>query len=119
MSDPRGFRPINQLWSGAGSTDADSECLYEEISGPASNEDSGSSFHTHQRVRRSRKLEHNRPTRRSDILPEPHHHHHHHHTTPTRHRAQRSVCQCYNKSSNKKPRKESIKNINQSRSVPL
>lgn len=34
MADPRGFVPINQLWSsGPASTDADSECLYEEITG--------------------------------------------------------------------------------------
>ena len=51
MSDSRGgFKPINQLWGGTGSTDADSECLYEEISGP-------SAAAQQRNIRRSRKLE--------------------------------------------------------------
>ncbi|XP_048263006.1 glucose transporter type 1 isoform X4 [Bombus affinis] len=40
MADSRGFKPINQLWqSAAVSTDPDSECLYEEISGLSGSQD--------------------------------------------------------------------------------
>ncbi|XP_014205632.1 glucose transporter type 1-like [Copidosoma floridanum] len=97
MSEPRGFRPINQLWSGAGSTDADSECLYEEISGPSA-EDSASSVcvhpaqaaaaAAHQRsIRRSRKLEQHATSRsKRSGEPAPSDHHHPYHTQP-RHRS--------------------------------
>lgn len=40
MADPRGFKPINQLWQSATvSTDQDSECLYEEIPGRSQDTD--------------------------------------------------------------------------------
>ncbi|XP_016841957.1 glucose transporter type 1 isoform X5 [Nasonia vitripennis] len=96
MSEQRSFRPINQLWGGAASTDADSECLYEEISGPSA-EDSASSVCVHpaqaaaaaaqqRSVRRSRKLEQHasRPKRSAEASAD-----HHHHQQP-RHRAQSS-----------------------------
>ncbi|XP_058793375.1 glucose transporter type 1 isoform X2 [Phymastichus coffea] len=76
-----GFKPVKsrQFWgiSGAASTDADSECLYEEISGPSA-EDSASSAcadsaqaaaaaQAQQRsIRRTRKLEQHAPRPKAD-----------------------------------------------------
>ncbi|KAK0074812.1 hypothetical protein PV326_012150 [Microctonus aethiopoides] len=61
MADSRGFKPINQLWSGTVSADPDSECLYEEISGLSTSlepERRSIGTGTNERVRVKRKVNH-------------------------------------------------------------
>ncbi|XP_051161898.1 glucose transporter type 1 isoform X2 [Leptopilina boulardi] len=78
MADSRGFKPINQLWSvasGVASSDIDSECLYEDISSLSGPQDSEEGpriiprnfIEQQQRVRRSKRKEDGRTTRRKII----------------------------------------------------
>ena len=72
MADSRGFKPINQLWSvasAAGSTDADSECLYEEISSLSGPQDSEERLPIPKsdRVRRSKKKEDSRGRKKNGV----------------------------------------------------